>query len=131
MRRPSLALALFLAALTAVQLGCGGGDGGPQCEDGVDNDHDTFVDQLDPSCASGHDTEDQDPVTDCNDGEDDDGDGLTDYPDDPGCENPVDDDELDNPVAQCNDHIDNDDDGLTDYPDDPGCFSGLQDTETD
>ena len=55
----------------------------------------------------------------CQDGLDNDGDGLIDYPADPGCsgargrkENP-----------QCNDGIDNDGDTLIDYPADPECVA--------
>jgi len=102
----------------------------PECEDGVDNDGDTFTDGEDPSCQLGNDTEGEDPTTDCNDGEDDDGDDLIDL-DDPGCTDITDDSELDNPTPECDDGLDNDDDGLTDYPADPGCFSPLQDDETD
>jgi endoglucanase len=53
----------------------------------------------------------------CDDGIDNDDDGLTDFPDDPGCrdrfwasENP-----------ECQDGISNDSDGLVDFPADPGC----------
>jgi hypothetical protein len=61
----------------------------------------------------------------CDDGLDNDGDGLTDWQNDPGCaeqfgaqlgeyhrENP-----------QCDDAIDNDGDGLVDHPQDPGCLA--------
>ena len=57
----------------------------------------------------------------CRDGRDNDGDGLRDYPSDPGCSAFNDDDETD-PGAppQCRDSRDNDFDGRTDYPSDPG-----------
>jgi probable HAF family extracellular repeat protein len=55
--------------------------------------------------------------TPCNDGDDDDSDGLIDYPDDPGCLGPLGLSEL----PDCNDGLDNDGDGSFDYPDDPGC----------
>ncbi len=55
----------------------------------------------------------------CSDGLDNDGDGLTDFPDDPGC--------LDHSSAiespQCDDGVDNDGDGATDFGEDPHCFA--------
>ena len=59
------------------------------------------------------------PDPQCVDGIDNDGDGLVDFPDDPGCWGNEDDAEL----AACSDGIDNDGDGLVDFPDDPGCYS--------
>ena len=60
----------------------------------------------------------------CNDGLDNDGDGLIDYPFDPGCYSLTDLDEANPlPTVACNDGLDNDGDGLIDHPDDPGCFS--------
>ncbi len=56
----------------------------------------------------------------CNDGIDNDSDGLTDFPDDPGCERYASD--IENPP--CDDGIDNDLDSLTDFGADPGCASG-------
>jgi cysteine-rich repeat protein len=56
----------------------------------------------------------------CGDGHDDDGDGLTDYPQDSGCANASDTSER-GPSRQCDDGLDNDGDGLVDYPSDPGC----------
>ena len=56
----------------------------------------------------------------CNDGIDDDGDGLTDFPSDPGCSSASDLDER-SPLLVCDDGADNDGDGLADYPADPGC----------
>ena len=52
----------------------------------------------------------------CDDGLDNDGDGLIDFPEDPGCMNAVSD--LEDPA--CNDGVDNDGDGLVDLAD-PGC----------
>lgn len=53
----------------------------------------------------------------CADGLDNDGDGHTGYPDDPGCAglNSI----IEKP--ECDDGLDNDSDGFNDYPDDPGC----------
>lgn len=64
----------------------------------------------------------------CSDSIDNDSDGLTDYPNDPGCTSSTDNDEYNEQATKtanhaCNDSIDNDSDGLTDYPNDPGCTS--------
>ena len=60
----------------------------------------------------------------CADETDNDGDGLVDYPADPGCSSVNDGDELDPPVAPvCSNGIDDDADGRADWPDDPGCAS--------
>jgi hypothetical protein len=83
------------------------------------------------SCGGGDATPDAVPVTICTDGFDNDGDGSTDYPADPGCDGILDTDESNAPIAMCTDGRDNDADGLTDYPDDPGCFSPLQNDEAD
>ena len=56
------------------------------------------------------------PDPDCSDGDDNDGDGQTDYPNDVGCISAGD----DNEANQCVDTIDNDGDGLVDNAD-PGC----------
>jgi len=63
----------------------------------------------------------------CNDGIDNDGDGLTDYPNDPGCSSVDDTTELGS--NECDDGIDNDGDGLIDT-NDVGCSSpsGLDET---
>lgn len=53
----------------------------------------------------------------CSDGQDNDFDGLTDFPSDPGCASPDDNDET---TAQCSDGIDNDNDGQIDLAD-SGC----------
>jgi len=49
----------------------------------------------------------------CSDGIDNDCDGLTDWPDDPGCSGPDDDDEHGD--LECDDGIDNDHDGRADF----------------
>jgi len=68
----------------------------------------------------------------CADGIDNDFDGQTDFPWDPGCDSPADNDETD-PAAppECADGTDNDTDGDTDYPDDLGCSSAADDNEAD
>lgn len=63
--------------------------------------------------------------TACNDGLDNDGDGLFDHPEDPDCLAPGDRSE----TADCGDGLDNDGDGLADHPVDPGCTSPLDATE--
>jgi len=67
----------------------------------------------------------------CDDGLDNDGDGLIDYPADPGCSSTSDDDETDPLPTECNDGVDNDGDGLIDFGVDPGCASWEDDDETD
>jgi hypothetical protein len=71
-------------------------------------------------------------VPKCADGIDNDGDGRTDYPDDPGCASATDGSEADMTSASaCSDGLDNDVDGRTDYPSDPGCTSLADTDETD
>ena len=61
------------------------------------------------------------PVLDaCSDGADNDGDGLTDFPDDPGCDDAEDASEQ-SPALVCDNGADDDDDGLADVAEDPGC----------
>jgi hypothetical protein len=67
----------------------------------------------------------------CQNGIDDDGDGKTDFPDDPGCTSPTDDDESNVAKPACSDGIDNDGDGKIDFPADPGCLNSNQDSEAD
>ncbi len=74
------------------------------------------------------------PSPACNDGIDNDGDGYTDYPSDPGCSSLSDNNECCNPPPPppsyaCNDGYDNDGDGYTDYPSDPGCSSSSDGSE--
>jgi hypothetical protein len=69
----------------------------------------------------------------CNDGVDNDGDGKIDYPYDPGCFSPNQDDETDDcptgpTCPQCANAQDDDMNGISDYPDDPGC-SAASDTD--
>ncbi|MDB4959211.1 MAG: cell surface receptor domain protein [Myxococcales bacterium] len=64
----------------------------------------------------------------CEDGVDDDADGKLDYPTDPGCDTPQDDDEADTcpsgaTCPQCSNGIDDDGDGHIDYPADLQCLS--------
>jgi hypothetical protein len=66
-------------------------------------------------------------IPQCEDGRDNDGDGLADYGSDPGCSDWVDNEEYNAPPppppAQCADGGDNDGDGHVDFPNDPGCSS--------
>jgi large repetitive protein len=64
----------------------------------------------------------------CSDQRDNDGDGLIDYPNDPGCTLPQEDSEDDDcpdgaSCPQCSDGKDNDGNGRLDFPNDPGCTS--------
>jgi hypothetical protein len=61
-------------------------------------------------------------VPECSNGLDDDGDGLTDHPDDPGCADATDLSEH-APSLACDDGVDGDGDGSADFPSDPGCQS--------
>ena len=61
----------------------------------------------------------------CSDGVDNDGDGLVDWPLDPGCSSSRDTSEL-NPDVQCDDGVDNDGDGMVDAID-CGCAGPLDD----
>ena len=130
--RTALAFLVALAGGIALSSCSGGGPtaGLPECEDGIDNDNDLFIDELDPACKAGRDRESDDPTPKCEDGIDNDGDGHTDG-DDPGCTYPGDDDEYDDGTPECGDGVDNDGDGKIDYPFDPGCRNRNQDSETD
>lgn len=69
----------------------------------------------------------------CNDGIDNDNNGVVDYPQDLGCYALTDNTESGYimPVStQCNDNIDNDGDGTTDYPQDLGCVALTDNTES-
>ena len=76
---------------------------------------------LGAAACSGGGTE----IPECNDGVDNDGDGLLDNAD-PACA--IGDTESGDPPVACNDGVDNDGDGLTDFPDDPGC-TAARDTD--
>ncbi len=81
-----------------------------------------FICETGTSCTGGVCT-----GTACNDGLDNDGDGKTDFPDDPGCYSVEDTDETDGcpsgtDCPQCSNTTDDDADGAIDFPLDPGCF---------
>ncbi len=67
------------------------------------------------------------PVSICADGQDNDSDAQTDFPNDPGCTAADDGDETD--PAQCSDGKDND--GLIDFPSDTGCSAADDNDEVD
>jgi hypothetical protein len=86
--------------------------------------------QQKPSCGHGIDpTSPQCNLPQCSDGIDNDGDGLIDYPNDPGCFSPNQDSEEDDcpdgpNCPECGNHKDDDHNGLADYAgQDPGCFA--------
>ncbi|HEU0029254.1 MAG TPA: PPC domain-containing protein [Kofleriaceae bacterium] len=81
------------------------------------------------SCGGNNDNPVDSPP--CSDGEDNDGDGTIDFPDDLGCTSPSDDSENSPTMPACNDGRDNDGDGKMDYPNDPGCFAPQSDDESD
>ena len=94
----------------------------------------TFVCKVPVTAPSGT-TDKQCSTPSCSDGVDNDTDGLTDYPNDPGCASPADDDETDDcqgadvTCPACGDGLDNNNNGLIDYPNDPGCRSAGQPIE--
>lgn len=95
-----------------------GSDGGGRDAGAVDAGPTTCP--GDPSCPA------------CQNGLDDDGDMLVDYPLDPGCMRREDTDEGEPPPAgECANDVDDDGDGAADYPDDPGCTDEEDDDETD
>jgi hypothetical protein len=63
----------------------------------------------------------------CDNGLDDDGDLLADFPDDPGCESPG--GATEDHVPACSNGADDDGDTLADHPADPGCASALDESE--
>ena len=66
----------------------------------------------------------------CDDGQDNDGDGRIDFPNDPGCASPVVNSELDpDPLPACANDIDEDRDGLFDFGEDPDCSSAADQFE--
>lgn len=72
----------------------------------------------------------------CGDRLDNDKDGFTDFPGDPGCFATADPSELEEPLPleihpQCSDRVDNDNDGLVDYPGDRGCLGAEDNDESD
>lgn len=111
----------------------------PSCQNGLDDDGDGFIDGEDLGCSSRQDDlESDDLIIDettvlpaCFDLEDNDNDGLIDYPLDPGCEFKLDSDELDpERLPACANGRDDDRDELIDL-DDPGCYAAADQVEQD
>ncbi|MCA9557726.1 MAG: hypothetical protein KC583_04085, partial [Myxococcales bacterium] len=106
------------------------------CSNDRDDDDDGLRDYLDPGCSGPEDEDETDlpagQTPACSNGEDDDGDGLVDWPFDPGCWGPGGLDEADpaEPPA-CDNGVDDDGDGRTDFPWDPGCVSRGHFSEVD
>lgn len=73
--------------------GGGGGGRAVECADGIDNDGDGDKDMADSDCDSISDGSESPTITECSDGIDNDDDKFTDYPSDPDCTRPSDDDE--------------------------------------
>ncbi|MEK6854649.1 MAG: hypothetical protein AABX73_00315 [Nanoarchaeota archaeon] len=86
--------------------------------DSLDNDCDGSADEN--ACA---------PLSQCEDGADNDGDGMIDYPNDPGCSSRNDNSESPFNKPQCDDGIDNDGDKKIDYPADAQCSNRLDTSE--
>ena len=116
----------------------------PACRDTLDNDGDGLTDAADADCRDADDDDESDAtgaarLADalpaaagfagaalCANGVDDDGDGFTDYPDDPACADAEDAGEA---LPACADGVDNDGDGRTDFDGagdpaaaDPSCY---------
>jgi len=85
-----------------------------------DDDNDTLLDHLPWA------NEEDGQLYECDDGVDNDYDGLVDMLD-PGCTSPTEDNELG--TVECDDGVDNDGDGDIDYPNDHGCTSPTEDNE--
>jgi hypothetical protein len=108
----------------------------PACSNGMDDDGDGTADYLmgagDPGCSSASDDSERNPSgPQCDNGRDDDGDTHTDFPDDPECSGPRDDNEG---TPACSNGIDDDGDGRTDFIansnlSDPGCTDAKDDSE--
>jgi hypothetical protein len=93
------------------------------CRNGDDDDGDGTVDAADAGCRAWDDPTER---PDCDDGIDQDGDALVDYPADPGCRNALP-SALEDP--QCQDGVDNEGDGAIDHPADSLCRSISDDDE--
>ena len=112
----------------------------PDCADGADDDGDEAIDwgpvapysgsppvpgYGDPGCESPFDESERVAALICDDGIDNDGDGLTDYPTDPGCFSQS--ASIEDPA--CDNGVDDDGDELADFPADPACFAPYAEIE--
>jgi hypothetical protein len=111
------------------------------CSNGIDDDNDGFKDwPADIGCPNPNNNNEAN-LAQCNDGRDNDGNGLTDFApgQDPGCSSPADTTEAPPTpgpgpgpaTTQCSDNVDNDGDTKIDYPNDPGCTSRADTDEAD
>jgi hypothetical protein len=98
----------------------------PACSNGLDDDADGKADSADFGCTSASDTSERSASYVCDDGLDNDGDALTDFPFDPGCAHAQ--AKKENPA--CNDGVDNDSDTLIDFPADTYCTSASASAES-
>ncbi len=97
------------------------------CQNLEDDDEDGLIDMDDPDCSEPNDTLEE---ASCGDGIDNDGDGWTDFPEDPGCSDAGSSDEGGlSYLSDCNDGIDDDGDGMVDS-EDPGCENGADNDES-
>jgi hypothetical protein len=111
------------SAITLADFGASLGDAAPAGDAGPGTD--AVVSATDAIVSA----TDAGPTTACANGLDDDADGSTDFPDDPGCSAADDDDEADPPaVGQCENGLDDDDDGNVDAAD-TDCTSSADPTE--
>ena len=107
------------------------------CADQRDNDEDGFIDADDIGCLDEQDEDERDPedgepIPQCFNQLDDDGDGIIDYPFEPGCIGKGDDDEADPRVlAACANGRDDDEDAIVDFPADLGCVARGDNDEAD
>src|SRR3984885_9419631 len=117
MRTPRWSIVICSAFMIATCATKNGDKSTPMCGSGIDPDS--------PQCN----------LPQCSDGIDNDGDGLIDYPNDPGCTSPNQDSELDDCPSgpncpQCGNGKDDDNNGITDFAGgDPGCTSASDPVE--
>ena len=100
----------------------------PACGDGLDNDNDGLIDMNDEGCPVRWDRDESDGTSECQNGIDDNQNGVTDHPADQGCTSPQDHFEDSAPSPQCGDLQDNDGDNAIDMQD-RGCESFEDDSE--
>lgn len=116
-----------------------------QCNNTLDDDSDGLIDVADPGCWTDRndpnsydmtDDNEGDATSECQDGIDNDGNELIDYPNDPNCSSALDDSEQPSTpgvvyLPGCANGIDDDGDGLVDFPADKGCESIIDDDESE
>jgi len=90
---------------------------GTACSNGIDDDGDDLIDDLDPGCVHPTDISERQSFLPCDDGVDNDGDQLVDFPLDGGCGAP----DWPSESPACEAGGDSDGDGFGGFPDDPGC----------